>query len=135
MTLKSFIDKNNGKFVDYDLKWGNQCTDLIRSYLKEVLSLDGFEIPPVAYAKEMFYKRSPKFTYTPNSANNFPKPGDIIVFKPYPFLFGWAGHVAIVWDANVKEMHVFEQNFPTKSPCRISWKNYRGVIGWITKKG
>lgn len=135
MTFDSFVTKYNGKFVDYDKKYGYQCVDNMRTYIKEVLSLDGYTLPPVTYAKQLFtnFKTNKYFHRVFNSPTNVPKKGDIIIWNYYPFFTGWAGHVAIFYSGDVNSLITFDQNYPTNSPCHFQKHNYKGVLGWIRR--
>ena len=136
VTLERFIEKNIGRYVDYDKHWGFQCMDLMREYIIDCLGLTPYQvIPPVNYAKNAFYNyKGKEFTKIKNARYNFPKKGDIIFWGTYPFVTGIAGHVAIVVSADVNNIVVFNQNYPTGSPCLIRRFNYRGIIGWLSPK-
>jgi len=135
MKLNDFVNKNNGKYIDYDKKFGPQCVDLMRQYCVDVLGIDGYTLPPTDYAKNIF-KRFPllgtdKFTKIKNTPNNYPEPGDIIFWDWKWPVTGYAGHVAICTGANVNKFISFDQNYPSKSPCRYYNHDYRGVLGWL----
>lgn len=139
MKLQDFIDKNNGKYVDWDKKYGPQCVDLMRQYCVDVLGIDAYTLPPTDYAKNIF-KRFPltgteKFTKIKNTPNNFPMKGDIIFWDWKWPVTGIAGHVAIVTGADVNRFIAFSQNYPTKSTCRYYNYNYKGVLGWLRFRG
>lgn len=136
ITLDQFIKKNNGRFVDYDRAFGYQCVDLMREYIIECLGLAPYKvIPPVNYAKNAFYNYTGNvFNKIWNGRTNYPKKGDIIFWKTYPFVTGIAGHVGIVVSADVNNIIVFNQNYPTRNPCLLRRFNYRGVIGWLSPK-
>lgn len=133
MTYKQFVDKYNGKFVDYDRAWGFQCVDLARQYMKEVLGLDPYKVLPGApYAKNLFwsYSKGP-LTKVVNGKTNYPKQGAIVFWTTYPFITGIAGHVGIVDSADSNSLIVFSQNYPTGSACSLRKFSYKGVIGWL----
>lgn len=133
MTFLQFFDEWNGKFCDYDKAFGFQCMDLVRQYIKEVLGWKPYEvIPPVNYAKEAFYNyNKSKFTRIENSKTNFPKEGDIVIWKWWWPITGVAGHIAICSKADVKTMITFDQNYPSKQPCKFVNHSYSGVLGWL----
>lgn len=143
MTYNDFIWKYNGKYVDYDGAFGNQCVDLMRQYCKDVFGVNGYTaIPPRGSAKNIFYnfKNNKYFKKVLNSPNNAPKKGDIVFWKTYPFITGFDGHVAIVDQADVYSLVVFNQNYPSGRYCEFRkfgtnkvLHGYRGVIGWLTK--
>lgn len=136
MTLESFVSKYNGKYVDYDGKWGCQCVDLLRQYLKERLGLDPYCLPTVAYAKEIYTKFNPNnkyFVKVANNPTNVPDKGDIVIWGPHPFVTGWAGHVAIFTNGDVNSLITFDQNWGNPSYCRLVRHSYRGVLGWLKR--
>ena len=139
MNVDSYFTKLNGKYVDYDGKWGFQCVDSMRHYIKERFGIDAYKIiPPVNYAKNAFYNYPSETEYFKkilNSPTNVPTKGDIIFFKTslwYPWLYGIAGHVEIVSQADVYNMVNFAQNWPTNSPCHFQKRKYKDTIGWLT---
>lgn len=134
MTYKQFRDKYLGKFVDYDKRYGFQCVDLMRQYLKEVRGVDPYKVLPGAtYAKQLFwnYKTGP-LTKVLNGPTNAPKQGDVVFWNTFPFVTGIAGHVGIVESADANSLIVFSQNYPTGSACSLRKFSYKGVMGWLS---
>lgn len=138
MTTDQFFTKYNGRYIDYDGKFGNQCVDEMRQYIKDVLGYDGYIIPAVNYAKNIFYNfpdgGTKQFTKIYNGPTNYPLKGDIIFFKTSilpPWLYGWAGHVEIVSSADGMNMVNFAQNWPTGSPCHFQPRKYKDCLGWL----
>ena len=139
-----FIWKWNMKYVDYDKKFGFQCTDLMRQYCKDVFGVDGYKaIPSTGAAKNIFYnfKNNQYFKKVLNSPSNIPKKGDIIFWKFYPIITGWNGHVAIFDHGDLYTIIAFGQNYPTGQPCKFIkygssklFHGYRGVLGWLTPR-
>ena len=137
ITLDKFIEVHNGKYVDWDGKYGAQCVDLIRFYLKEVFAIDPYAIPAVNYAKEIYTKFNPAnkfFTRIYNSATAVPQKGDIIVWGWSWPTTGYAGHVAICTGGDVNRFISFDQNYPSGSTCRYYNHSYSGVLGWLHRK-
>lgn len=143
MTLYEFIAKYNGKYIDFDGMFGDQCFDLYRQYCGEYLEVP--QSPPTGSlgAKEIWNNYLKDFFVAiPNSPLAVPQPGDIMIFgKPYGKYVDkttgevkYYGHVGIVWDANVMSYHLFEQNNPTDSPCHLAQHSYIGVLGWLRRK-
>jgi len=135
MTLNEFVSTYNGKYIDYDGSYGAQCTDLMRQYCVDVLSIPGYSIIPALYARQMF-ERFPllgdqHFTKILNTKNNVPNKGDIIFWGYKWPTTGYAGHVAIFCDGNVNRFISFDQNYPNHTPCRYHNHAYRGVLGWL----
>jgi len=135
MTFQQFLDKWNGQYCDYDKKYGFQCVDLMRQYLKDVCGFSPYTaVPPVNYAKEIYAKAKPTFfEKIPNGKLNFPEKGDIVVWKPYPFVIGWPGHVAINITGAPRNFISFDQNYKITA-CHRQLHDYKGVIGWLRPK-
>lgn len=135
MTLSEFIDKYTGKFLDYDLKYGNQCSDLMRFYLVEVLELPDSYLRAI-YARYVFekfdqmYGRS-KFVKISNTPEGIPSKGDIVFWGTS---LGTAGHVAIFIDGDANSFNSFDQNYPLEKPCHVQNHSYKGVLGWLRYK-
>ena len=135
MTFSEFIAYYDGRYINYDGKFGYQCVDLMRQYIKEVLGLPPYEaVPPVTYAKYIYDKANPKyFEKILNGKLNYPANGDIVVWKPYPFVIGWAGHVAINITGAPMNFISFDQNYQIRS-CHRQLHSFKGVIGWLRPK-
>ena len=137
MNHDSFTAKYNGKFVDYDGYYGNQCVDLMRQYIKECLGINPSTIPAVGYAAQIyqnFNSNNKWFTRIANTPTNIPKKGDIVIWKYYPFVTGMAGHVAIFDNGNMFSLITFDQNWGNPKCCRFVKHSYKGVLGWLRKK-
>ena len=136
MTLNNFIQKYEGKKVDWDKAYGAQCVDLIRQYCAEV-----WEIPqpePCTGAEEFITKHDKRviqqqyMEILPRHVS--PVPGDLVVFgstakNPY-------GHIAIFIDwSNGSALEVFEQDgFTQDGAKRAIWTQER-IIGFLRKRG
>lgn len=137
MTLEQFVNKYNGKYLDYDGYYGYQCVDMVRFYIKEALGYSPYTaLPAGGSAKAIFnnFKENKYFKKIYNSPTNIPKKGSIIFWGWYPFVTGWNGHVAVVSDATMMRFISFDQNYPTGSPCKYVNHSYRGVMGWLEPK-
>lgn len=136
MTFDNFIAKWNGRGIDFDGYYGDQCMDLMHQYCVEVLGLTDGRILAAPSAKDV-YLNYPKtfgsqyFTQIANTPTNVPQKGDIIFWGTG---IGPYGHVAIFRDGNVNSFNSFDQNFPTGSKCKIVKHDYRGVLGWLRLK-
>jgi hypothetical protein len=130
MTLDKFISKYDGKFIDFDKKYGGQCVDLYRSYCQEVLAVD--QSPPVEGAYQIWDTCDPKtFEKVENTLKGIPLRGDILIWEKS---FGGYGHVAVFVEGDDKKFKSFDQNFPLKSPCHIQGHDYKKLIGWLRCK-
>lgn len=129
MTLKEFVSKYAGRFVEYhsyDPRAKNQCVDLVNQWLDEGLGLEAIiganaiDFPSKAVANGM--------EWIPNFPEGVPAPGDLIIYK------GKYGHIDIALDGCTQSKVVaFSQNYPTGSPCVVRTSNYLvpEVVGWI----
>ena len=132
-TLQQWCDSVNGKFVDMDGAYGAQCVDEMRHYLVNCLGLPQLAIPASLYAKDIYkkFQQDKNFTKIPNGPWNYPLPGDIVFFNTYPFIYGIAGHVAIVTYADSMKLISMDQNYPTNSACHLVKHDYCGCLGWL----
>ena len=136
MTVEQFVEKDNGKKVDYDGHYGAQCVDLFRQYCKDVL-----EIPHtggVVGASELYtkYEAMPLekryFERIPYKAGMQPDAGDVVIFdatKTNPY-----GHVAIVINASTEEMGIFEQDGFKQSGAYVRSGKYERVLGFLRRR-
>lgn len=127
MTLQQFVDKYNGKLVDYDGAYGGQCVDLYRMYVKEVLELP--QTPPVVGAKDIWTGETNGFEKIANTPTGVPSIGDVMIWGTK---YGKFGHVAIVTSATVDYFTCFSQNDPAGALCGYkNYNTYAPVIGWL----
>ena len=134
MTYNEFLDKYNGRYVDFDGAWGPQCVDLVRQYILEVLNFPSSSIKPVVGAKDMYLKYSTLvdsslYARIENTPTAIPLSGDIILWGNGEF-----GHVATFIEGDVASFRSFDQNFPVGSPCHVQSHTYTNVLGWLRPK-
>ena len=130
LTLEKFIQNYNGKFLEVagSANAQNQCVDLANGVIRDVW---GLPIIEWTNAVDFPQKLSDSYTFVANTPDGVPPSGSLIVFKKYGSLYGDAGHIALVIAATVKKVQVFEQNYPTGSPCKVGEHDYRGCVGWF----
>lgn len=134
MYLQDFINKYNGKKVDYDGAYGAQCVDLFRQFNKEVLGIvqpkgvNGAKDFWSNYSKDSnLYNNFDKIANTPSFVPQF---GDVMVWGN-----GTYGHIAIcTGKGTVQTFESFDQNYPTGSTCHYVTHNYTGVLGVLRPK-
>lgn len=136
MTLTDFIAKWNGKGIDFDKAYGDQCMDLMHQYVVEVLGLSDGRILAAPAAKDVYLNFSTifgnqYFDRIANTPTGVPQKGDIILWGTG---LGPYGHVAIFRDGDINKFFSFDQNFPTGSKCHIQQHDYKGVLGWLRPK-
>jgi len=153
LTFLEFFSKWNGKLVDLDGFPKNQkyqCLDLAHLYHIECLGLTDRTILAAPIAKEVYtrfpnIKGSEYFTKIPNMWWTIPKQGDYVIwrepFGPYKDDKGvqrYAGHIAIINEANMRRFSSFDQNYADRTggiECRLVEHDYRGVMGFLRFKG
>ena len=136
MTLQEFVDKHNGKPVDFDGNKKFWCVDLMRQYLVDVLGLDGWYFPSAKNAKSIFlsFNGDNRFIKVVNNRWNYPQPGSIFFFgnRWNPFD---DGHVCIVTGATVNNFISLDQNWPIGSLVHYQNHNYNNALGWFHPTG
>lgn len=131
MTVKEFFAKYNGKPIDYDGYYGNQCVDLYRQFVKECLEypqspgVQGAADIWTTYLKD-YYQR------IDNTPDGVPQLGDIIIWNKNAG--GGFGHVGIFDSGSVDNFLSFDQNWPVNSFCHFQSHNYTNVLGWQRPK-
>jgi len=148
MNHQEFIVKYLGKPVDFDGRYGAQCVDLIRMYIKDVY---GISLQPegVEGAQEFYTKHDDRprqkalfnrITYTGNLQ---PPQGALLVFGANKDN-GYYGHIAICHKADHKSITVYEQDGianskalkdgrPQKGMYENTWR-YDNLLGWLIPK-
>lgn len=127
----NFIKKYNGKAVDFDGRYGDQCVDLFRQYCKEVL---GLEKQPVGVggAKDFWtnFHRDPalynNFKLIPNTPMFIPRKSDVMIWGRS---YGPYGHIAVITEAGLMTFKAFSQNDPAGTKSHIKKYNYKNVLG------
>lgn len=131
MTVEQFFEKYNGKGIDFDGAFGNQCVDLYRQYVKEVIQ--ALQSAPVVGAKDIWVTYDKKaFKAIKNTPKGIPQLGDIVIWQA--FSGNKYGHVAIFSKGTAKTFTSFDQNYPVGSLCHFQKHYYNNVIGWLHPK-
>ena len=138
MTILEWFDKWNGKGIDFDGKFGFQCVDVYRQFVKEVL--EAKQSISVTGAKDVWTTFLPEvFDQIKNSPKGVPQLGDVVIWGD---TIGVYGHVGICRDGNVNAFVSFDQNWPRLTDlngnglgvCHFQDHNYNGVSGWLRPK-
>ena len=129
MTLAQFVEKWNGKGIDYDGHYGFQCVDLYRQYVQEVLQVP--QSPGVTGAKDIWNSYlTEHYDRVSNSPDGIPEPGDIMIWGSD---YGQYGHVAVITEANKDTFTCFSQNDPLGALCGLK-KYSKWGLGWLHPK-
>jgi len=132
MTYLEFRKKWLGRGIDFDGAFKNQCQDVYRMYVKEVLGVP--QSPAVKGAKEVWTTYLPQyFDKVPNTPDGVPEQGDIIVWG-----HGQFGHIAICDNADKQFVTSFEQNWielDGSGVTELRRHNYTNILGWLKFKG
>lgn len=135
MNVAEFINKYNGKKVDFDGAFGAQCVDLFRQYVKDVLGITE-HTGAVEGAKDLYlnYKNLLKeqkyFDRIPASQKR--KCGDVVIWDATPT--NKYGHVAIYLGETDEGFLVFEQNGFTQNGAEIKNRSRLGLLGMLRGK-
>jgi hypothetical protein len=146
MTFQDFLEKYNGKQVDFDGVYGFQCMDLMHQYIVDVLGLTDGRILSAYFARYVFENFDTIFGHEyferiDNTPDNMPIEGDIVFYKAplgkFTDDYGviqYAGHVAVCVSATLNKMTLFEQNYDAPI-CHINEHTYGYCLGWLRYKG
>ena len=129
MTLTQFIRKYKGQKVDFDGKFGCQCVDLYRQYLKDVLNVP--QTPGVEGAKDIINNPG-VLSVTRDSALADYSRGDVLVWgatKTNKY-----GHVAILVSVyNTKYFVVLEQDGFKQDGVKLEFRSRENLLGCLYK--
>lgn len=136
MDLDDFVNKYNGKKVDFDGVYGAQCVDLFRQYCKE-----GLDIPEhtgsVDGAKDLFLnypkmEKEKKYFYRYSKTSKGIIAGDVAIWgesKTNKY-----GHVAIILGKLNNCFIVFEQDGFKQDGAKINLRNKENLLGVLRRK-
>lgn len=127
MTYIEFRNKYDGKFLDYDGSYGNQCWDLAQYYFTECLDVPSWVLSGCGLVSNMLYspKREQLDQYFEEVSPYSMEQGDVVIWE--------YGHIAIFdhWDG---DCWFFSQNYPTGSNCHLQIIN-EGIMHAFRRKG
>lgn len=133
MTIDEYFKSVNGKKIDYDGRYKNQCVDLIKDYADKVLALfpkavgDAWEYWTNYEKYAYLYKN---FDKIPNTPTFIPKKGDIAVFNRN---YGAYGHVCIcTGEGDYNHFYSYDQNkggnLEPVQKCKHNYVSLYGVL-------
>lgn len=129
MSLTQFIKKYLGVKVDFDGKFGSQCVDLYRQYLKDVLCVP--QTPAVEGAKDIIDNPG-VLSVTRDSALADYSQGDVLIWdrsKTNKY-----GHVAILVSVyNTKYFIVLEQDGFKQDGVKLAFRSRENLLGCLWK--
>lgn len=122
MTPKDFFNQFNGRYVDFDGAFGNQCVDLVQFYNRDVI---GNPARFTGNAKDIISQAGSYYTKTSK-----PEVGSIGILgamtgNPY----GHIGIVSAVYPDGSYDM--LEQNDPTGTPAHFKRYNNANLLGFL----
>lgn len=130
LTLAKFINKWNGKYLDFDKFYGPQCVDLVQEWAKN------FGYPPFwGNAKDIIRQAGNNYTLIKRAPLRRPKPGDVVIWGPP--VGGGYGHCSIFISKPSRLSRIFlslDQNWPYNSAVHPQPHTYHNVIGWLRPK-
>lgn len=133
MTTEQFVAKYNGKGINFDGQFGNQCMDLANQFVQEVWGKNGWDIARgFAYQVWTQFDSLPVSKYAhrvPNTPAGVPPEGALMIWSQG---IGSAGHISVVRaGSNTNVFQSFDQNWNGHSYCEPVLHNYNYVYGWI----
>ena len=135
MIISDFVNKYNGRLVDFDNAYGAQCVDLFRQYVFDVWGITE-HTGAVEGAKDLYlnYKNMPRemkyFEKIPASHKRIG--GDVLVFDATPK--NKYGHVCIMLGEYEEGFLVFEQNGFTQDGAKIVFRSKFGLLGCLRRR-
>jgi len=136
ITFKQFVDKYNGKKLDWDNAYQGQCVDLFRFYIDEVI---GVKQPRGVVGAADFwanYSTDPilkdNFTQIKNTPEFVPQESDVMIWNKRAG--GGFGHIGVVISGNINEFTSFDQNWRSINVCEPTKHNYTNVYGVLRPK-
>lgn len=136
MNLEEFVNKYNGKKVDFDGAFGAQCVDLFRQYNKDVWGNP--HTGAVEGAKDLFlnYEKLPTekklLDIVPANTNRIFH-GDVAVWGASAS--NKYGHVAIVVGfLGNQSLLVFEQDGFKQDGAKLNVRSRDNLLGFLRKK-
>jgi hypothetical protein len=134
MKTLQFIKKYIWKKIDFDWKFLYQCKDLVNQYIQEVQ----WAKAPTWNAELIFQANwGNSFEKCENTPDCIPKLWDIVIWN-WKYCEFW--HIAIVIQADINHMIIFEQNgwnwnwdWKGWNAIKLSIKDYKNVIGFVRK--
>ena len=127
MTYEEFKNKYNGKYIDYDKHYGNQCWDLAEQYFVECLGLPASVLSGCGLVSNMLYqpKRAQLDKYFDEVDVRNMYPGDVCIWE--------YGHIAIFDNWDGVRCWYFSQNYPLGSNCHLQVINEGGLHAFRLK--
>lgn len=127
----SFIKQYNGKYIDFDGAYGNQCVDLF-NYYNQAFGTGNF-IGGIVGAKDIWNSRQMDSAYRRLSATARPNMGDVVVYGASQG--GGYGHVAVVVGVNangtLRLLHSNAGPQGSRGATAISDLSRAGVLGYF----
>jgi glutathionylspermidine amidase/synthetase len=121
--------------IRYGIKY--QCVEFVRRYyIKKFHSTfpevdNAYELFDLKYATDLQTNKKVRLRAIPNSIQNIPEPGDMIIWKPEG-RYRDTGHVAIMKEiVNRSIVTIVEQNGKTHNGQRNIQIHHPGILGWM----
>lgn len=138
MYIEDFVNKYNGKKVDFDGVYGAQCVDLARQYWKEGLGIPEHTgaCSTTGGAKDLYldYEKMPveKKYFNKIPASKKILIGDTAIWDSTET--NEFGHVAIVIGELSNSLIVFEQNGFKQDGAKLNIRSKKNLLGVLRAK-
>jgi CHAP domain len=127
MKLVQFASNYAGRSVVFPGGIGGQCMDLAEIYNRDCLGRPALGGNAIDQAR----RRLPGLIWIPNTASNWPQPGDLVIWNmAHAVNVGRYGHIAICLAADSWALITLDQNWPTGADTAVRLHLYTGVAGW-----
>lgn len=136
MNYDQIFAKYDGKGINTDGKYGNQCKDWTNQFASEI----GHPFP-AGNAIDMAGLKIPGYSWTPYKSGMIPTKGCIVVWGK---AVGQYGHIAVATgEGNAGWFKSYDQNWPLQVDAsgngfgvvHLEQHNYHGVLGWQQPEG
>lgn len=130
--VNSFVASYQGKGIDVDGRYGNQCVDLFNLYNREVVGGPFIGTPVTGGARDLYeaFPASADAYYEKVPADQPAQPGDVAVWGATSG--NQYGHVAMVVSADPNALQVIQQNgFNPNGSAFVGGHSYNGLLGYL----
>jgi hypothetical protein len=137
MNLEEFVNKYNGKPIDYDKAFGPQCVDVFRQACPELYGIKEHtgSCATSGGAKDLFldYDKMPiEKKYFTRIKTKSPIPGDTVIWDKTDT--NSYGHVAICIGKLGDSIIVFEQDGFKKDGAKVNVRSKTNMLGVLRRR-
>lgn len=124
--VDAFVTKYNGKYADFDGRYGAQCVDLVQFYNRDVVRARFMSTPFSGGAKDIWWTYDAS-RYTKVARTSAPRKGDVAIWGPGVY-GGSYGHIAIVLGDAGSSIRTLTQN---PGATKVANLSKAGLLGYL----